>query len=137
MTPEDAYFDELEKDPSNQDVRRMFADHCEESGDIHRAACLRWMADNNKHPQDDSATTYRSWDWWYNKSHPNEFYHLPFELFKHLIPNHWVTDSHMDNPPSFKCWRSLREAEEALYTAWTKRTKNDLLAEEAQKVATP
>ncbi len=137
MTPEDGYFSELARDPSNQDVRRMFADYCEESGDVHRADCLRWMADNDKYPQDESDTTFKSWDWWYKENAPNKPYYLPFELFQYLIPNHWLKDTHMSQPPAFKSWNTLREAEEALCTAWKMRAEDDLLEERAQEVATP
>ncbi len=139
MTPEDIYFTELARDPSNQDVRRMFADHCEESGDMYKANCLRWMADNGKYPDDESDSHFKSWDWWLRSAkHPEEHSSLPFDLFTLLIPNHSLVDSRTDQLPAFKCWNTLREAEEALYLAWKMRAEKDgVLEEEAQEVVTP
>lgn len=97
------------EDPEDWDARRVLADWCEEQGDLERADCLRWMADEKKR----ALGGHRYW--WYNadewvivNSDPES--NLPKRLFREMaFPNHWAFSL-----------PSRRESEEAVVRTWRK-----------------
>ena len=109
-----ALYSDVEKNPDDWVVRSIFADWCEDNG-RGEAECVRWLVDNRKRPylMPGTGTTAT----WFNAravepglGDPES--DIPEELYKAL--------SGGEEQANHRTFRSLKEAEKALWDAWVR-----------------